>query len=108
MGGIGKRLWMALLCVGLAALSATPESASFDREVLPVLKNSCLPCHNDHFASGGLMLEEFESAKSLETRREVWERILRRVKNGQMPPGRVKPSGIPEFIDSLERALKAN
>jgi hypothetical protein len=54
------------------------------------------------------MLEEFEDARSLATRRDVWERILKRVRNNQMPPGRTKPRGIPEFIESLEQALSSN
>jgi hypothetical protein len=102
---------VAALCaygLVLSAQSGAPGASSFDRKILPVLKNTCLPCHNDGFAAGGLMLEEFEDARSLATRRDVWERILKRVRNNQMPPGRTKPRGIPEFIESLEQALSSN
>ena len=64
-----------------AVLAATFESA-----VQPVLGTTCKACHNDRTASGGLNITPFLTPGSLTEQRERWEVILRRVRNGEMPP----------------------
>jgi hypothetical protein len=95
---------MALLCPLLPAQNATFETA-----VVPVLKQGCIPCHNNGLYSGGLNLEaEFSQAKSLITQHEAWERILKRMRNGTMPPRQApKPAGLDQFIAFLEKTLES-
>jgi hypothetical protein len=64
-----------------------------------ILKSTCLPCHNDRLASGGLNLGPFLTVSSLTEQRDGWHRILQKVKSGEMPPkGMPRPA---EKIDTL-------
>ena len=60
--------------------------ASFERDVQPLLANNCGACHNDQLASGGLDLAKFSSASSIIQHRDGWERIVQKVRTGEMPP----------------------
>ncbi len=78
---------LTLTAAGLA-LGATP----FDRAVRPVLGQVCLGCHNDKVQSGGLNVAGFLDPASLRNNREGWERILAKLRAGEMPPaGLPKP-----------------
>lgn len=59
---------------------------SFEATVQPILTKSCAGCHNDRMASGGLNLGPFHSPDSLMALREDWERILQKIRTGEMPP----------------------
>ena len=65
----------------------TPVSATaFDRTVLSLLNRNCAACHNDRLASGSLNLSAFATPASLAQNRDGWERIIQRIRNGEMPP----------------------
>ena len=91
-----------LLVAGWAAQAPAPPSTSaapkpaalgFDQIVTPVLTQSCAGCHNDRMASGGLNLQPFSVASSIHEQRDGWERILQKVRTGEMPPkGIPRPS----------------
>src|SRR5437016_9038918 len=66
--------------------AARSNSADFENIVQPVLANTCAPCHNDRVASGGLNLSLFSKPDSIAERREGWEKILQKLRTGQMPP----------------------
>ena len=68
------------------ALAAADSSVGFDQAVKPVLTRSCAGCHNDRMASGNLNLAPFSAASSLVEGRETWNRIVKKVRNGEMPP----------------------
>jgi hypothetical protein len=59
---MGRRTGL-LLCVLLSGGSAAAEEASefYEKSVGPLLRTSCLPCHNDRNRSGGLALDSRES-----------------------------------------------
>jgi hypothetical protein len=61
-------------------------ASEFSSAVEPVFKKSCLPCHNDRNPSGGLNLRAFMSPESVASHRAEWERIILRVRTGEMPP----------------------
>ncbi len=68
---------------------ATPPrtaAPSFDATVTPLFNKSCVACHNDRLASGGLNLGPFTNPASLMSHREEWERILQKIRTGEMPP----------------------
>jgi hypothetical protein len=66
----------------------------FLKSVSPILTGTCAQCHNDRVASGGMSVAGLNSSNSIVEYREQWEKILRRVEAGEMPPARVvqKPS----------------
>src|SRR5688500_6355505 len=97
------------ICFSIAALAAgivfadgqtatAPKSAStkpapakagavtFEATVPPVFNKSCGPCHNDRVASGGLNLSAFVVPGSVLEHRDDWERILQKIRTGEMPP----------------------
>ncbi|HYI92361.1 MAG TPA: DUF1592 domain-containing protein [Bryobacteraceae bacterium] len=83
---------------------AKPAGPSFESTVTPVLAKSCVACHNDRMASGGLNLGPFQAPSSIMTQREDWERILQKIRTGEMPP-----KGMPrlpaEHTDALAKFI---
>jgi len=77
-----------------------PEAAGFESTVKPLLAETCAVCHNDQLASGGLNVGAFSSADSITAHREGWEKILQKLRSGEMPPAGV-PRPAPEQIDGL-------
>lgn len=69
-----------------SSTGSAPAGSSFDTSVKPILAKSCTPCHNDRLASGSLSLSAFSSANSIAEHREEWERILQKIRTGEMPP----------------------
>lgn len=51
-----------------------------------MLVKSCSPCHNDRMASGSLNMAPFQNFTSIAEGRDHWERILQKVRTGEMPP----------------------
>ena len=62
------------------------QTDDFTAAVRPVLADTCAQCHNSRLLSGGLNVEEIASPESLVKQREVWEKVLRRLRAGDMPP----------------------
>lgn len=96
-----------LLLSGISAWPQKPARAgqSFDTVVRPVLNKGCVPCHDPQIASGGLNTAEL-TAPSLTARREQWEKIVRRVSAGEMPPpGASKPAGLSAMVDWVRKAI---
>jgi hypothetical protein len=95
-----RGLFLALLAT--AVLSA----GSFDKDVEPLLRQTCSGCHNEKLASGGINLALFLDPASITANREGWERIAAKLRNGEMPP-----KGIPKppaaQIDALLKHLQA-
>src|SRR5579862_2407530 len=62
---------------------------TYDKAVRPVLTGTCMQCHNDQLASGGLSMSKFTTAESIIQNRTTWELMLRKVRAGEMPPPEV-------------------
>jgi len=75
---------MYAIALALSALAVDP--ATYDRVVKPLLGKSCVPCHNERNASASLNLAPFQSHTSLAQGRDEWERILPKIRSGEMPP----------------------
>jgi hypothetical protein len=72
----------------LAALLLLPAAAqpTFRRDVQPVLQRYCRPCHSARPAAGNLNLDPFTTPAAVLANQDVWDRIARRIRNGEMPP----------------------
>lgn len=68
------------------AQKSGPSPATFERVVQPFLSNYCVACHNGKSAAGGLNLQTLNSPASLKENRDEWEKIVRRISSGDMPP----------------------
>ena len=60
-----------------------PADDEFGKIVQPVLRKSCLPCHNQNVASGEVSFHELTSSATLTSRRDVLERALRMVNSSE-------------------------
>ena len=105
---------LILLAVGAAQSQNKPRNqktaasaTGFDTSVTQVVGAACAGCHNPQMSSGGLNLLELGSEDSLTEKRELWERVLRRVKAGEMPPAGIpKPAGLPGMVSWLEQRFE--
>lgn len=100
------------LSLGLSAASsfAADDSAAlanrFTGEAVPFLKKHCVECHGATEPKADLSLVGDVDAKSLVTRRGVWENVVDMVETGQMPPKEVaKPD--PVEVDKFLTLVKA-
>ena len=104
---VASVLWMASLTVALpraeAPQSAPPRPASsaetLDRSVVD---KYCVTCHNQRLKTGGLTLDTPDLA-SVAAHSDVWEKVIRKVEAGMMPP-----AGVPRPDTATRKALVAN
>jgi mono/diheme cytochrome c family protein len=110
-----KRLQLGLILFigGWAAFYAgSPSQAqranAIDRSAQRALVNEyCVVCHNQKSGTAGLSLESL-GLSNVGSQAEVWEKVLRKVRTGQMPPvGLPRPAGpeVAAFVKWLEGAL---
>jgi hypothetical protein len=85
---------MYLLVCGLILFAGLlPGADSFEKTVQPVLAKTCAPCHNEKITSGGLNLSPYSAPGSLAQHRDDWQKILQKIRTGEMPPrGVPRPS----------------
>jgi len=61
-----------------------PESR-IPSSMQPLLDQYCVTCHNERLKTGGLALDTLQKAR-IETNAETWEKVVRKVRAGLMPP----------------------
>lgn len=92
-----RLLVLAGFLLGLALLlpinrERAQTATSFEKTVLPFFTENCVYCHNAKKQSGGLNLEGFNTADTLNSKRDSWDHILQKIQSGEMPPkGAPKP-----------------
>ncbi len=90
-----------------AQSSSTQSSVAQSAAVGGVVKQYCSGCHNDRAKSGGLVLTSLDPA-NIAGDAETWEKVIRKVRTGMMPP-----AGVPhpdattrsDFLTSLTITL---
>jgi Protein of unknown function (DUF1592)/Protein of unknown function (DUF1588)/Protein of unknown function (DUF1587)/Protein of unknown function (DUF1585)/Protein of unknown function (DUF1595)/Planctomycete cytochrome C len=94
----------------LAAPAPTPTAGT----PATLVNQYCVFCHNTKLKTAGVALDSLDPAK-IGTDAEVWEKVLRKVSAGQMPPVGMphpKPEATAAFekwlTDELDRAAAAN
>ena len=72
------------------------------------IQRHCASCHNDKIKTAGLSLQGLDVA-SVPAHAEIWERVLRKVRSGEMPPPTVRtrpePAAEAAFASYLESSL---
>jgi hypothetical protein len=86
-------------------------SAATERALLDTY---CVTCHNEKAKTAGLMLDTID-VEHLTTNAETWEKVIRKLRTGAMPPLGVKRpddatlTGLAEWLeDGLDRAAAAS
>lgn len=87
------------------------DAAGFDRDVKPVITASCTACHNPSLSSGGVNMAAFSTAGTIAESPAAWEKIIQKVRSGEMPPkgfprpAQPKVEAMVRFVESeLEKA----
>src|ERR1700728_4377015 len=84
-------LTAALLLPGWVV--AAVDTAGFEKNVKPILKNTCSGCHNASVMSGGVNLVPYLDASTVAEDRPSWDKIIEKIESGEMPPkGIPRPS----------------
>lgn len=96
-----RRLSMLVGLVGaVAAVTFSQQPAAAEQQAA-LVKQYCVGCHSNAAKTGGLTLEGLD-ARHPEAAPEVWERVIRKVRVGMMPP-----QGVPKPTDQQRTALVA-
>jgi mono/diheme cytochrome c family protein len=73
-----------------------------------LVEKSCVSCHNNKTKTGGLSLQGL-SLEDVPAHGDVWEKVLGKVRSGEMPPPTVRTRPTPEaaaaFATFLEKTL---
>lgn len=114
------QLSLVILCGVLAALylaSGSEAQRADGGDASPyrlLIEDHCISCHNQKTQTAGVALEGLNYAKVGATA-DLWERVLRKVRTGQMPPPKAphpEPAETTAFVSwlegSLDRAAKLN
>jgi hypothetical protein len=109
----GLALWAFSVAVSRPVAAASPQSAAPGAAAVApreVLQKYCLSCHNDGMKQRGavpISLDHLDLARVARDA-EVWERVIRKVRTGLMPPARSphpdKGAG-DGFVAFLEREI---
>src|SRR5215470_15981112 len=100
----------ALVALGLSPMQGQqtqpiPSTPASPQQAL--LNQYCLTCHNDRAKTGGLTLENMDVDHPA-THSEVWEKAVRKLRAGLMPPAgapRPERAALENFRHSLETSI---
>jgi cytochrome c5 len=95
--------------VATPAAKATPQASAAQPApvVGTVVTQYCAGCHNDRTRTGGLSLTGLDPS-NVPADAEVWEKVIRKVRTGMMPPSGVKhpdPATRATFVTTLASTL---
>jgi cytochrome c551/c552 len=94
-------LYLFLPVLMQAAAASTPGAAD------TLVSRHCLGCHNDKVKTGSISLTGV-SATAIGSHAGTWEKVLRKVRSGEMPPLGVpkpEPAATGAFVNLLETEL---
>jgi hypothetical protein len=95
------------LAQGTAGPAALPGNAERSSSDAALVKTYCSTCHNDRTRSGELSLEHADLTNIAE-HPELWEKVIRKVRAGMMPPaGMPRPDAatFEAFVTRLETTI---
>jgi len=88
--------------------AAAPVTSAASERAL--LDQYCVTCHNQRLQTAGLSLDKLDVA-SMHDHAEVWEKVVRKLRAGMMPPsGMPRPAApvLESMISSMEKELDRN
>ena len=108
------RLSLVLFCATPFGISQTPPPGSVSVDLANSLRmffsGNCYTCHSSQAKMAGLDLSAMASRTPIPDDRITWEKVLTKLKSGQMPPpSRARPNEaeLRTAIKNLEDALGA-
>ena len=87
----------ALVWLVAASFTLTGAARGRPQEVRPaapeyttLVGTYCVTCHNDRLKTAGLSLQSPRTRRTFRNTREVWEKVARKLRSGEMPPSTVR------------------
>jgi mono/diheme cytochrome c family protein len=77
-------------------------TATFEKDVAPIVTKYCASCHSGSQAAGGIQLTAGMTSAAVQKNPNAWARVAARVGNGSMPP-----KGLPAPTDAQRRQMVA-
>ncbi|MEO8483512.1 MAG: DUF1592 domain-containing protein [Acidobacteriota bacterium] len=68
------------------AAPAAPNAAAFQAVTESLFTDTCGQCHNEFELAGNLDLGPFYNVETIASDRDTWDKILTKLKSGEMPP----------------------
>jgi hypothetical protein len=84
-------------------------SLPFEKSKKEFFTSNCYMCHSADLKSGGLDLEQYQMAEDIIKSRDTWERVLVKLRTGEMPPKempRPKAAELQSVIQWIEHELE--
>ena len=97
----------AMRAQAIGQRSAPPAPAAAASPQRALLTQYCVTCHNDRVLTAGLALDKLDT-ENIGPHAEVWEKVLLKVRSGQMPPAarrRPDQATLDAFTEWLETEL---
>src|SRR5262249_14300718 len=85
VAGISSALCLALVQMQAQTPVAPAGQSPATSSQRQFLDRYCATCHNDRLKTGGLSLERVDVSK-LDAKPELWEKVVRKLRTGVMPP----------------------
>jgi len=95
------------LAQGTAGTAASPSDATRSSSDAALVKSYCVTCHSDRTRTGELSLEHADLT-NIADHPELWEKVIRKVRAGMMPPAGMPRPDAPTFdafVSRLETTL---
>jgi len=67
---------------------------TFESDILPIVRDKCVECHQGKDADGGFDASKFDSGTQVSKKMDAWEEVGKRVRLKEMPP-----EGSPQLSD---------
>jgi mono/diheme cytochrome c family protein len=88
---------LLLLSIPLLAQPDAAHLKAFQKDVAPFLNRRCVACHNLNLKNADLNLARLKDPKEALAERNVWEDVLDKLRNGEMPPPGLPRPTAPEL-----------
>ena len=92
-----------------AARAAKATAHTFESLVKPFVKENCATCHGTRRQKGQLNLQAYDSLEALTNDADRWELVVRKLRDGDMPPEEEEPrptaKQIAELTGFVEREI---
>jgi hypothetical protein len=99
-------LWLITAAFGGSAQTTGPQGDPGPLDTA-LLKQYCITCHNQRVKAADLLLDSLDY-EHLDKHAETWEKVIRKVKTGMMPPAgarRPERAALDAFAGEIEKRL---
>jgi len=102
-------LTLLVLLVGLKSFADSEQNLNkvdYKKTIIPLLSTYCYNCHDEDNDKGDIDLEKFTSDDSIVRHRKIWELVVEKLTDREMPP--IKKSKKNKMPSEQERQLLIN